>query len=124
MEETGTTTIRQEVLLAAAITAASAKPGSEHPPSIEDISSLLFRLKKNSIDLGEISLRRVPGGFYSEDIETLLGHYLAAGYATHLSPVKLTDQGKQVLSNIISEERSENRSAIERIEAVLGSLAI
>ena len=119
MERTGTTTIRQDVLLAAAIMAAS----SEHASSIEDISFRLFQLKKKGIDLGEIALRRVPGGFYSEDVETLLGHYLAAGYAKQLSPVELTAQGKQALSQIISDERSENLSAIEQIEAVLGRLA-
>ena len=118
MEKTGTTTIRQDVLLTAAIMAASSKKAS----SIEDISSLLIQLKKSGIDLGEIALRRVPGGFYSEDVETLLGHCLAAGYATHLSPVKLTPEGKKVLSDILTKERSENRGAIEQIEAVLGRL--
>jgi hypothetical protein len=120
MEETGTTITRHDVLLAAAIMAASPNQDS----SIEDISSFLFKLKNRGIDLGDIALRRVPGGFYSEDIEALLGHYLAAGYATHLSPVRLTDEGKQVLSDIISNERRENRSAIEQIEAVLGKLKI
>lgn len=119
MEETGMTTIRQDVLLAAAVIAASSK----HSPSIEEISSLLFQLKERGIDLGEIALRRVPGGFYSEDVEALLGHYLAAGYATQLSPVTLTSQGKEVLSGIISEERIENRAAIKQIEAVIGKLA-
>jgi hypothetical protein len=118
MEKTGTTVIRQDVLLTAAIMAASFK----HASSIEDISSLLVQLKERGIDLGEIALRRVPGGFYSEDVETLLGHYLAAGYATQLSPVTLTPQGEEVLSGIISSERTENRTAIEQIEAVLGSL--
>ncbi len=68
-------------------------------------------------------MRRVPGGFYSEDIETLVGHYLAAGYATQLSPVKLTDRGWQLLAETIAEERKENPSALERIEAILGKLA-
>src|SRR6266704_5879801 len=94
MEKTGTTTIRQDVLLTAAIMAASLK----HASSIEDISSLLIQLKKSGIDLGEIALRRVPGGFYSEDVETLLGHYLAAGYALQFSPVTLTDKGKELLA--------------------------
>ncbi len=119
MEKTGTTTIRQDVLLAAAIMAAS----SQRASTIEDISSLLLKLKQRGVDLGEIALRRVPGGFYSEDVETLLGHYLAAGYATQLSPVTLTDEGKQVLSEIISDERNENLRAIEQIEAVLGKLS-
>jgi hypothetical protein len=121
MEKTNTsTTIRQDVLLAAAILAAAPKKDAD----IEYISSLLYRLKESDIDLGEIALRRVPGGFYSEDVESLLGHYLAADYATQFSPVTLTEQGKRVLSDIIADERRENHKAVEQIEAVLGKLPI
>ena len=123
MEKQNATTIRHEVLLAAAIMTASPEQSSADLPSIEYISSLLFRLKERGIELGEIALRRVPGGFYSEDIEALVGHYLAAGYATQLSPVKLTDRGRQLLAEIIAEERKENPSALERIESILGKLA-
>jgi len=123
MEKQNATSIRHEALLAAAIMAALSKQNSGHLPDIEYISSLLFQLKKEGIDLGEIALRRVPGGYYSEDIETLIGHYLAAGYATQYSPVTLTDRGKQLLAETIAEERKENRAAVEQIEAVLGKLA-
>jgi hypothetical protein len=119
------TTIRQEVLMAAAVMTAltMSEQGSKEPPRIEDISLLLFKLKNAGVDLGEIALRRVPGGFYSEDIEALIGHYLAAGYAEQRSPVKLYDKGRQVLSEIIETERKENPSAVQKIEAVLGRLA-
>src|SRR6266849_2794261 len=120
--ETGTT-VRRDVLLAEAVNAALSKHGSDKLPSIERISSLLFKLKKEGIDLGEIALRRVPGGFYSEDVETFIGHYLAAGYATQFSPVNLTDKGRQLLAETIAEERKDNLSAVQRIEAVLGELA-
>ncbi len=124
MENQKMTIIPHELLLAAAIQTASPKqPNSEDLPSIERISSLLFELKKSGVALGEIALRRVPEGFYSEDIETFIGHYLAAGYATQLSPVKLTDRGRQALAEIISEERKENPDAVEKIEAVLGKLS-
>jgi hypothetical protein len=93
-------------------------------PRIEDISSLLFKLRSAGVDLGEISLRRIPGGgFYSEDIEALIGHYHAAGYAEQRSPVKLTEKGRQALTEIITTEREENPSAVEQLEAVLGDLA-
>jgi hypothetical protein len=112
--------IRAEVLLAAAVMTALSKP---IPQRIEDISSLLFNLRNKGIDLGDIALRRVPGGgFYSEDIEALIGHYLDAGYATEKSPVKLTNKGIQALSEIIQSEREHNPVALERIEAVLGHL--
>ena len=120
--ETGTT-IRRDVLLAEVVNAALSKHGSGEIPSIERISSLLFGLKNAGIDLGEISLRRVPGGFYSEDVETFVGHYLAAGYATQFSPVTLTDRGKEVLAETIAEERKDNPDLLQRIEGILGNLA-
>jgi hypothetical protein len=116
---------RQEVLLAAAVMSALVQRQQSHEglPKIEDISSLLFKLRSAGVDLGEISLRRIPGGFYSEDIEALIGHYLAAGYADQRSPVKLTEKGRRALTEIISAEREENPSAVEQLEAVLGKLA-
>jgi hypothetical protein len=122
MEKTGTTAIRRDALLAKVVDAALPKHGSDELPSIERISFLLFELKKADIDLGEIALRRVPGGFYSEDVETFVGHYLAAGYAEQLSPVKLTDRGKVVLAETIAEERRDNPEVLRRIENILAKL--
>lgn len=120
--ETGTT-IRRDVLLAEVVNTALSKHGSDEVPSIERISSLLFGLKKAGVDLGEIALRRIPGGFYSEDVETFIGHYLAAGYATQLSPLNLTDRGKEVLAETIADERKENPDLLQRIEGILDNLA-
>ena len=117
--EKETTTIRQEALLAAALLAALAERGSKGLPKIEDVSALLFKLRNAGIDIGEVALRRVPGGFYSEDIEALIGHYLAAGYAEQMSPVKLTDKGHRVLEEIIELERKEKPEVLKRIESVL-----
>ncbi len=119
--ETGTT-IRRDVLLAEVVNKALSKHGPAGLPSIERISSLLFRLKKAGVDLGEIALRRIPGGFYSEDVETFIGHYLAAGYATQLSPLSLTDKGKEVLEETIADERKENPDLVQRIEGILDNL--
>lgn len=110
---------RQEVLLAAAVMAALKQRETGPSPKIEDISSLLYKLKNAGVDLGDIALRRVPGGFYSEDIENLIGHYLAAGYATQESPVELTEKGKRALSEIIETERRDNPGAMRQIESAL-----
>jgi len=123
MENETSTTIRRDVLLAEVVNAALSKHGSDKLPSIERISSFLFGLKKAGIDLGEIALRRVPGGFYSEDVETFVGHYLAAGYAMQFSPVTLTDKGKEVLASTIAEERKENPDLLQRIEEILANLS-
>jgi hypothetical protein len=112
-------TIRQEALLAVAILTALSRPGRK----IEDISSLLFKLKGSGEDIGSVALKRVPGGFYSEDIEELVGHYLAAGYARQMSPVELTEQGQHVLEEIVELERRENPEILDRIQAKLAQFA-
>jgi hypothetical protein len=123
MENEAGAVIRRDVLLAEVVNAALTKRGSGEFPSIERISSLLVGLKKAGVELGEIALRRVPGGFYSEDVETFIGHYLAAGYATQFSPLNLTDKGKEVLAETIAEERKENPDLLQRIEGILDNLA-
>jgi hypothetical protein len=115
--------IRREVLLAAAVLAAHRQSKERQPPRIEDISKLLFELRQSGISLGEISLKRIPGGFYSEDVEILIGHYLDAKFATKRSPVQLSEQGRQLLDTIIQEERKENPDGLKQVEKVLGALA-
>ncbi len=115
--------IRREVLLAAAVLAAHRQSKERQPPRIEDISKLLFELRQSGISLGEISLKRIPGGFYSEDVEILIGHYLDAKFATKRSPVQLSEQGRQLLNTIIQEERKENPNGLKQVERVLGALA-
>ncbi len=115
--------MKREVLLAAAVLAAHQRSKERQPPRIEDISKLLFDLRQSGISLGEISLKRIPGGFYSEDIEILIGHYLDAKFATKRSPVQLSEQGRQLLHTIIQEERKENPNGLKQVEKVLGALA-
>lgn len=121
--QSGENMIRREFLLAAVVKAAyrqSAK--DEKPTRIEDISRNLFSLSQSGINLGEISLKRIPGGFYSEDIEILVGHFLDAKFAVRRSPVQLTKEGEKVLDTIIHEEKKKNPEGVQKIEAVLGKL--
>ena len=122
MDSKDSTAIRRDVLLAEVVNAALPKEGSDQLPSIERISFFLYELKKAGVDLGEIALRRVPGGFYSEDVETFIGHYLAAGYANQLSPVNLTETGRRMLTETIAEERKENPNVVQKVEEILLSL--
>jgi hypothetical protein len=119
MSRTKTTHIGQDVIMAATLMVAFSTSGQG---SVEDISSLLFKLKNAGVELGDISLRKVPGGFYSEDIAVLIRRYLAAGYAEQMSLIRLTGKGRQLLAEIIGDAREENPSALQQIEAVLGPL--
>jgi hypothetical protein len=116
--------IKREVLLAAAVLTAYRKAKeSSKPARIEDVARVLFELRQAGINLGEISLKRIPGGFYSEDVEILIGHYLDAKFATKRSPVQLSEHGRELLSSIIKEERKENPLGLQEVEQVLGGLA-
>jgi len=119
--QSGESMVRREFLLAAAVRAAYRAKG-EKPTRIEDISRNLFSLSQSGINLGEISLKRVPGGFYSEDVEILVGHFLDANFAIRRSPVQLTKEGEKVLDTIIHQEKKKNPEGVRKIEAVLGKL--
>ncbi len=113
--------VSQQALVAMATIAAVEDPRRKAaPPTIEDISALLFKLHQQGVDLGDVSLRRVPGGYYSEDVETLIGRYLAYGYAQERSPVRLEEKGRTLLHEIVEEEKKSNLTAVEHIAAILG----
>ena len=108
--------------MALAILAALKQAGpAQHPAEIEieDISGLLFKLHQHSIDIGDVALRRVPGGFYSEDVENFIGHYVASGRAEQMSPVHFTHEGLDFLQKIVDNERNSNPHAIEIATRVL-----
>jgi hypothetical protein len=96
------------------------EPRAAHAPEIEDISAGLFKLLEANIDIGDVNLRRVPGGFYSEDVETLVGHYLGSGYAQKMSPVRFTEKGLQLLRKIIADEKRVNPGVVQAAARALG----
>jgi hypothetical protein len=118
--ERGTSTVKQDTLLAVAILAAFR---GQNEAEIEEISQKLYTLRNSGVDIGGIDLRRVPGGFYSEDLEILIGHYLDSDFAEQRNPVKLKPQGFKLLHEIVEEERKENPEGLKQIEKVLGQVA-
>lgn len=118
--ERGTSAVKQDTLLAMAILAAFRQ---QNEAEIEQISQNLYTLRNCGVDIGAIDLRRVPGGFYSEDLEILIGHYLDSNFAEQRNPVILKPQGFELLHQIVEEERKENPEGLEQIEKVLGKVA-
>ncbi len=115
-----TSAVKQDALLAAAILAAF-RGRSE--AEIEEMSRNLYSLRSSGVDTGRIDLRRVPGGFYSEDLEILIGHYLDSNFAEQRNPVKLKPEGFKLLHEIVEEERKQNTEGVKQIEKVLGAVA-
>jgi hypothetical protein len=118
--EKSTSVVKHDALLAAAILAAFR---GQKEAEIEEISQKLYTLRDSGVDLGGIDLRRVPGGFYSEDLEILIGHYLDSNFAEQRNPVILKPQGFKLLHEIVEEERKQNPDGLKQIENVLGEVA-
>ena len=88
-------------------------------PTVEDVSERICTLLDGRIDMRDLGLRRIPGGVYSEEVETFVGHLLAEGLATHRSPIRLTSQGEKLLCTIIRLDSKEHPEAIRRAAEVL-----
>jgi hypothetical protein len=87
---------------------------------VEGISKLFLDLKKKGIALGEIALRKVPGGVYSEDAEAFVGRFLAAGYAQARSPIIFSDRGLEICREIVQKELEGNLENLRAAFSVLG----
>jgi len=87
---------------------------------IEDISGSLLKLADSGFGLGDVALRWVPGGVYSDDVESFVGRLLAAGYARARSPIEFFDDGLRVCSIILTDEGKQNPGGLAAAASVLG----
>jgi hypothetical protein len=87
---------------------------------VEQISKLFLDLEKSGIGVGQIALRKVPGGVYSEDAEAFVGRFLAAGYAQARSPIKFKEKGIEVCKSIVEKEYERNRGNLGTALSALG----
>lgn len=90
---------------------------------IEVLSGDLVGLKEKGINISAVSIKNVPDGYYSEDIEMLVGDLLMHGYAKQGDVFKLTEEGKDICKRLINEEL-ENESARESMRKLLSILNI
>lgn len=79
--------------------------------SVQDLSGLFVDLR--AVDLQgfalntRIAMRRVPGGFFSEDIHGWAGRLASAGYAewgSSTDPIKLNERGWRLCREMLVEE--------------------
>jgi len=88
-------------------------------PFIRDVSQLLYRLRERGIRFRDLGLRRIPDGFYSEDVETFVGQLLSMGYATQRSPIRLKEKGVALCEEIVKEETERNKDEVEKLGKVV-----
>ena len=100
----------------------SAQIRSERWPFVKDISRLLFDLRERGFRFRNLGLRRIPGGYYSEDVETFVGQLLSMGYATQRSPIRLEEKGEKLCEEIIAAEGEVKREELTKLETALAEL--
>jgi hypothetical protein len=86
---------------------------------IEDISKLFADLEGTDVRVRDVALRSVPDGLYSEDVESFVGRFLAAGYAKARSPVKFYNSGLRVCREMVQNAFRENGDEVRKVAKVL-----
>jgi len=97
----------------AAVLRRTAGGDSPSPPFVRDVSDIFFALKERGLRFRDLGLRKIPGGYYSEDVETFVGQLLSIGYATRRSPIKLTPDGEKFCREI--EEAAQNQDELIKL---------
>ncbi len=108
------------VLMAVLAADEKAREQKREGPTVREISGVLYDLQRRGVPLERVSLRRVPGGYYSEDVERQIGQYLAAGYARQRSPFTLTSEGRRQCWQVLSEVRTEYTPQVDELARILG----
>jgi hypothetical protein len=108
--------VSPEVVMAISVLRATE---SGDPLEIEDISKLLLELEDRGFDFGEVALRRVPGGVYSEDVEAFVGRLLAAGYGKARSPIEFFEDGLRICRMILEDESKGNGAGLSAVASAL-----
>ena len=74
--------------------------------TLEDVSGIIVRLQESrpKLRIHEIAMRRVPHGYYSEDVEAFFGRLIGGGYAdSEKGGIKLNDKGLKIFQEITGE---------------------
>jgi hypothetical protein len=91
-------------------------------PYVKDISELFFKLRQKGFRLRDFGLRRIPDGYYSDDVENFVGQLLSMGYATQRSPIKLAEAGVHLCDEIVAKESETNKTELEKLMKAVDEL--
>lgn len=75
---------------------------------VEDLSKELKELeeqKELEKELKKIKNAKVPGGYYSDDLDEYISDFLIAGLATKRSPIELNSEGIIECKNLIESAK-------------------
>jgi hypothetical protein len=98
------------------------RDSSKDWPYIRDISQVLYDLRRRGFRFRDLGLRPIPGGYYSEDVETFVGQLLSMGYATQRSPIRLEKKGEDLCNEIIRTEEQIRGEELGALKKAVGEL--
>lgn len=103
-----------------AIMALAVLESKSYKLEIEQIADRFVRLKQKGVPIPAIRLRRIPGGFYSEDIEAFVGRQAAAGNADAKNPVTFYEKGVEACKGILANELKRHPTELKQAAQALG----
>jgi hypothetical protein len=71
---------------------------------IKDISNRLHEYKQQGQDVSDVTLQRIPGGFYSKEVAEFVGRLLTVGLVTQENPIILNQEGIGWLKRMCKNE--------------------
>lgn len=93
---------------------------SAEEESIENLSEKLIELQKNGIDISPVKVRRVAGGYYSEDLDRMISSFVITGVAKQRSPFTLIGKGRERCKHYFLEAKKVDKARMEQVSKVLG----
>jgi hypothetical protein len=103
-----------------AIMALAVLESDTHTLELEQIAHRFVQLKEKGVPIPPIRLRRIPGGYYSEDIEAFVGRQAAAGNANAKNPVSFNQNGIDACKRILANEIKRHPEEIREVADALG----
>jgi hypothetical protein len=85
---------------------------------IKQLSKKIIELKEQGIR-PDLAIRRIPGGYYSEDLDQYISLLLAFGDAIKRSPLQLTEKGRENIKKIIKDAYKREPEEMQKILSVL-----
>jgi hypothetical protein len=85
------------------------------PNRISVMSAKINEMKNQKIDMGNLSVSKVAGGFYSEPLDRFIGSFLIAGDAIKRSPLELKSNGIKICKDIVQDICLKDRNKLESI---------
>ena len=92
----------------------------EKKPTVKELAGKLAEGARNGLKTGSLDIRRVPDGYYSENLDEFVGAMTAFQFATKRSPLDLTSEGQAFLKDLIIKASDQHPVELEKWLKFLG----